>query len=416
MALTLFSNVLKFFGVGGLANTETGAQYSGPASRQAAESNVYVSDERALAISAVWSCVRLISETVSCLPLKFYERTGDNTRTDLDGDHYIVQLLNRKPNQSMTPTEFREAMTVQLALWGNAYARIGYMGRGESRRPVTLVPLRPEHVTPMRLPDGSVAYHYNSGKGVEVLAAQSVFHLKGFSTEGIIGLSPLAYARNSLGLTVAAEQYSGAQFKNGGRPAGTLTFDKYLNADQREAARQVYQAISEGASEANNAWILEGGAKYEPINIPPDDMQMLESRTFQLGEIARFFRVPSHLINDSAKATSWGTGIEQLNLAFLQYGLNPYLKRWETTITDKLLRRADKQRVISEHSVEGLLRADSKGRSDFYSKAAQNGWMTRNEIRQKENLPPKAGGDMLTVQVNLTPADELPGIEDATQN
>jgi phage portal protein BeeE len=231
-----------------------------------------------------------------------------------------------------------------------------------------------------------------------------------------IGLSPLAMARHALGLTIAAERYSAGAFRNGGRPVGTLNFSQFLNKEQRDQARKIYSDITAGAENSTNSWVLEGGAKYEAIDIPPDDLQMLQSRQFQLAEIARFFRVPSHLINDSEKSTTWGSGLEQLNLAFLQYTLNPYLRQWESVITDSLLTAPDKRKVIVEHNVEGLLRADSAGRAQFYAQMAQNGLMTRNEIRRKENLPPKKGGDELTVQVNLAPVGSLPSATGGAPN
>lgn len=394
----------------GLSNAETGPQYSsGGGGSEAAD----ITDERALQLSAVWSCVRLISETVACLPLGFYRRT-DTGRSDLEEQHPLITLLKRTPNQSMTDVEFREAMTCQLVLWGNAYARIGWMGN----RPVNMTPLRPGHVEVIRRPDGSVFYREYRDQGTEEYEAEEIFHLKGFSAEGIIGFSPLALARQSMGLAVAAEQYSAGAFRRGGRPVGTLNFPEgvFLTEVQREQAQKLYETITNGATDSARNWILEGGAKYSPVSIPPDDLQMLQSRQFQLSEIARWFRVPSHLINDSEKSTSWGSGLEQLDLGFLKYTLTPYLRRWESTIRDTLMTPLEKRRLIVEHNVEGLLRADSKARAEFYSKMAQNGLMTRNEIRMKENLPPKEGGDELTVQVNLTPLEDLPeatGVTDA---
>lgn len=384
----------------GLANPETGPQGSGPASSVGEAFDV--SDERSLQIAAVWSCVRLIAETVSVLPLGFYKKTS-NGREPLPSSNPLFTLLKRSPNQQMTDTEFREAMTTQLVLWGNAYARIDRIGT----RPVNLVPLTPGRMAVVRQQDGSVVYHYTTDRGIDILAQQSVMHLKGFSAEGIIGFSPLALARHAFGLTVAAEQYSAGAFRNGGRPLGTLNFDTFLKPEQREAALKMYENITAGANSNAKSWVLEGGVTYTPIGIPPDDLQMLETRRFQIGEIARVFRVPSHLINDSEKATSWGSGIEQLNLGFLQYTLMPYLRRWETVIRNALMTPAEQETFIVEHNVEGLLRADSSSRASFYSTMAQNGLMTRNEIRQKENLPSMDGGDDLTVQVNLTPIEQL---------
>lgn len=394
------SRVLRYLGLQGLSSPETGEQFSSPVSLGAEATDI--SDERALQLSAVWSCVRLIAESVAGLPLGFFERT-DGGRQPLSIEHNLVNLLKRRPNSVMTSHEFREAMTCQLVLWGNAYAKISWIGRGGSERPTSLTPLRPGHMIPYREADGTVTYHYTTDSGVEVYSQKSIFHLKGFSAEGVVGFSPLALARQSMGLAVAAEQYSASTFRNGGRPVGTLNFDEFLTTEQRTKAREMYENITAGATNNTKFWVLEGGVKYNPIAIPPDDMQMLESRRFQLAEIARFFRVPSHLINDSDKATSWGSGIEQLNLAFLQYTLAPYLARWEHTINRSLLSPVEKRRIIVEHNVEGLLRADSAGRSAFYSQMVQNGLMSRNEVRAKENMAPVDGGDDLTAQVNLVP-------------
>ncbi len=255
----------------------------------------------------------------------------------------------------------------------------------------------------MHRANGELQYHYSTQAGIRVYAKQSILHLKGFSVDGVVGLSPLAYARHVMGVSVAADTYAAKSFANGGRPASVLKFDQFLTEEQRELARKMYANLVAGADNAGNPLVLEGGTEYKPIAIPPDDMQMLQSRTFQLGEIARFFRVPSHLINDSEKATTWGTGIEQLNIGFLQYTLTPYLRRWETVLRDGLLTPQERNEITIEHNVEGLLRADSKSRSDFYKTMAQSGIMTRNEIRAKENLPRVEGGDELTVQVNLAP-------------
>jgi HK97 family phage portal protein len=399
--MNLFSKILTAFGVGGLANTETGAQYSGPASR-GTETGITVSDERAMQVSAVWSCARLITETVGSLPLGLYERKGDS-REPLPRDHYLYQLLRVSPNQYMNPQEFREAMTLQLVLWGNAYGLIDRIGN----RPVSVIPLKPEHMTVVRDETG-LTYHYATTTGVVVYTARSIFHLKGFSVDGIVGLSPLAYARQVMGVTVAADKYASKSFANGGRPTGVITVSEFLNKEQREKVQDIYEGVVESVEDnLARVRVLEGGMKYEPISIPPDDMQMLQSRQFQLGEIARIFRIPSHLINDSEKATAWGSGIEQLNIGFLQYTLRPYLTRWEGTIDSSLVQVKDRSSVVVEHNVEGLLRADSAARSEFYSKMAQNGLMTRNEIRKKENLPSMVGGDDLTVQVNLTPVQDL---------
>jgi HK97 family phage portal protein len=390
--------IASWFG-GRLENPDTGRQSSGPSGGGEA---IDVSDERALQLTTVYRCIALIAQTVACMPLGFFQRRQDGDRDDLDDDHYVVQLLKWKPNQAMTALEMRVALTMQLVGWGNGYGRVFYSGVGDRERPTSIVPMKPSLTTVYRIADGSLQYHYQTDSGIQVLSAKSVLHLKGLTLDGVVGLSPLSVGRQALSLSVAAERYSAGAFRNGGRPIGTLNFDKFLNAEQREQARKIYQAITSGADNGTNAWVLEGGVKYDAIAISPDDLQMLQSRQFQVSELARLFGVPSHLLNDSDKATSWGSGLEQLNLGFLQYTLTPYLKAWESAVSNRLLTSPDRRKVIVEHNVEGLLRADSAGRAAFYSTMAQNALMTRNEIRKKENLPGKPGGDELTLQSNMT--------------
>jgi len=398
----------RWFGSGGLTNPDEGPHVSGPTSTKT-ESGLNLSDERAMQLSAVWSCVRLITETVGSLPLGVYERTADGRVAIDDPKDPLYNLFHIAPNAFMTPLEFREALTLQLALWGNGYA---YIERTAGGRPVSLTPLHPAQMTPVK-EAGTVTYHYQTGKGEMIFAKDSIFHLKGMSVDGVVGLSPIAYARNTMGISASADQFASKSFASGGRPSGVLKVDRVLSDTQREQLRGIYENITVSDT---GLWVLEGGTSYEAIDVPPDDMQMLESRQFQLSDIARFFRVPSHMINDTTATTSWGSGIEQLNLGFLTYTLRPYLTRWESEISDALLDRASRRKYFAEHNVEGLLRADSAGRAAFYSTAAQNGWLTRNEMRRKENVPPVDGADELTVQVNLTPVDELPGISDGTEN
>jgi len=311
----------------------------------------------------------------------------------------------------MSPQEFREAMTLQRVLWGNAYGLIEW--NDAKTEVISIVPLRPEHMEVIRGGDGLV-YHYATEKGIKVYSQLSVFHLKGFSVDGVMGLSPLSYSRNTMGISVSADTYASKSFANGGVPGGVLTFDKFLTNEQRIEAAKLYEGISATAQNSNKLWVLEGGSKYEPISISPDDMQMLQSRTFQLSEIARFYGVPSHLINDTEKSTSWGTGLEQLDLGFLKYTLQAYLTDWEDGIRHQLMPITDRRKYFAEHDVEAFLRTDAKTRAEVNSINTQNAIMTRNEARKTVNLPRIEGGDKLTAQVNLVPLDKLG--EDNAQN
>ena len=398
----MFGWFSRIFGGAGLDNPDQGPQSSGSASHQT-ESGLVLTDERALSITAVWSCVRLISETVASLPLAVYERTPDGRAPVTD--HYLWGLLRESPNDMMDPLAFREAMTMQLALYGNGYAKIE---RNNAGKPYALTPLKADQMTPVK-EAGTVTYHYQTDKGEHIFAKDSIFHLKGFGPDGIVGLSPLAYARHTLGISASADKYAGHSFAKGGRPRGVMTTDRILTPDQRATLKRIYEGIGDQTSDGT--WVLEAGVDYKGIDIPPDDMQMLQSRAFQLSEVARTFRVPSFLINDTEKSTSWGTGLEQTNLAFLTYTLRPYLTRWESTISHALLDRTQRRKYFVEHNVEGLLRADSAARASFYSQMVQNGLYSRNEVRKKENMPPVPGGDDLTIQVNLTPVDQLPTVQ-----
>ena len=394
-----WSRIWSFFGNKGLSNADQGKQESGPGSN-VSESSIVVSDERAMQVSAVWSCVRLITETIGSLPLHTYERI-EGGRKKADIDHPLVRLLQDKPNQYMNPMEMREALTMQLVLWGNGYALIDRI----NNRPVSIIPLKPENMEVFRTEQGLV-YKYSTEKGPVYYTSKDIFHLKGFSPDGVMGLSPLAYSMHVMGVTVSADKFAGSQFANRGQPKGVLQTDLVLDQTQREQMKQIYEGVS-STDKDSRLWVLEGGVKYSPITIPPDQLQMLQSREFQLSEIARIYRVPSHLINDSTKNTSFGTGVEQMNLAFLTHTISPYLERWEAAIQDQLVSRADKRNIYAEHDVSRLLRSDSKARSEYYSKMTQNGIMTRKEAREKENLPYKEGSDELTVQVNLAPLDQL---------
>lgn len=392
------------FSFGGIANEDKGEQHSGPGNKRN-DANLTFTDVRALQSSAVWSCVRLITETVGSLPVGVYERAGD-ARIPVT-DHFLYRLFREAPNAYMTPQEFREAMTASLAFYGNAYAQIKWVGEPFNSEVGALIPLRSDCMTPYRNGD-DISYHYETKKGVHVFAKQNILHIKGWGFDGCVGLSPLEFGAQSLGITLSADKYAASAYGRNGRPVGVLTTDQILNPAQRGQLREIYSNVN--SDDSDGTWVLEAGLKYQQITMPPDVMQMLQTRQFQLGDIARFYRVPSFMINDTEKSTSWGTGIEQQNLGFLAYTLRPYLTRWESSVSNALLNRTDRRKYFIEHNVEGLLRADSAARASFYSQLAQNGILTRNEIRKKENLPPHEGGDELTVQVNLTPVNDLPKV------
>ena len=416
----LFNNVGAWFGR--LLNPVVGQQSTGGAFGHSPQndSGVQFNDTRAMQVSAVWSCVRLLAETTATLPLPLYKRDADGGRSRAT-DHYAWALIGTAPNPYMTALEFREALTAQLALYGNAFAHIVRNGAG---RPFALYPLRADRMDVIRMPDGSAVYIYNvdaqatfvNAEGIYVpntavqatrlvLAAESVFHIKGFGTDGYVGYSPLAFAANTLGVTVAAERYAARFFAGGGKPSGVLMLDRVLTKQQRADIRASFAGMAQ--SELGSMWVLEASMKYQAISIAPGEAQLLDSRHFSVIEIARYFRVPPHLIFDMEKSTTWGAGLEQQNMAFLQYSLMPYLKRWELACDKFLLSDDDRGTYYFEHLIDGLMRADSAARSELFTKYANNGIMTRNEIRRAENLDALEGGDTLTVLSNLVPLEKV---------
>ena len=416
----LFNGVGAWFGR--LLNPVVGLQQTGGTfgTMPQNDSGVPFNDTRAMQIAAVWSCVRLLSEATATLPLPLYQREANGGRIRAT-NHPAYALMADAPNPYMTALEFREAMTAQLALYGNAYAHIVRNGAGT---PFALFPLRADRMEVLRLPDGSVTYVYNvdvqstwvdaAGQYMSnnivnaqkvVLASETVFHIKGFGTDGYVGYSPLAFAANTLGLTVASERYASKFFASGGKPSGVLMLDRVLTKQQRADIRASFAGMAQ--AELGSMWVLEASMKYQPISIAPGEAQLLDSRHFSVIEIARYFRVPPHLIFDMERSTTWGAGLEQQNMAFLQYSLMPYLKRWELACDKYLLPENDRQTYYFEHLIDSLMRADSAGRADLFTKYANNGIMTRNEIRRAENLEALEGGDTLTVLSNLVPLEKV---------
>lgn len=394
-----WKRVLSF----GLWNPDTGTQIALPG-RGPIATGAEVGDQRAIQVAAVFSSIRLIAETCASLPLVVYERLPDNTRKEAR-DHWLSKLL-REPNPFMTGQEYREAIFCHIAAWGNGFSEKVPNADGKI---IELWPLKPDQMKVTRNGYDSIKYEYSKTHGKKTDYKQSeILHVKGFGTDGIMGLSPLGMAREAVGLSVAAENYAASFYKNGGKPSGVLMVDKVLKPEQSAALELKYGGIVHGGEDqSNKLWILEAFAKYQAITIPPEDAQMIGTRQFQIAEIARIFRIPPHLLMDMTGSTSWGTGLEQQNLAFLTYTLRPYLTRMEQSVNRWLLPDNERGKFYVEHNVEGLLRADSAARATFYSQMVQNGIFNRNEVRGKENQAPYTGGEIYTAQSNLLPLDKL---------
>lgn len=398
----LWQNLWRWMG-GGTIRTP-GVQITAPSAYEF-DAALPVTEETALQVSAVWACVKLLSETVASLPVNVYRKTP-NGRVKAD-DFWFARLMAYKPNQYQNRLEFFETMTMNLALHGNAYAKITRV----NGRVVSLLPLMSAQVLPSLLTDGSVVYEYTDGNNVDVYSSESIWHIKLYGN-AIVGKSPLAFGRNIIGIAQAAEKAVTKVYKNGGKPSGVLSMDRLLTPEQRQAVRENFSTLTTGTDD--RLLVLENGMKFDSISLSPQDIELLASRKFQLEEICRWFGVPSILVNDTSGSTAWGSGIEQIVGGFYKLNLRPYLERYEIAVNTGLFSRQESAEYEFEFDFEGLLRSDLKTRLDAYRTAIAGTVMTPNEARALEGLPMVEGADVLLSQVNMTPIDRLGG-ENATQ-
>lgn len=352
----------------------------------------------AMEVAAVWSCVRLLSETIATMPLMLYRSDADGTRS-LASDHGLYGLLHDAPSYDFTAVEFWEGVALGLCLRGNAYAKKEYIGS----RLVALTPMRSDLMTVDRNQVGERVYRYHDGNGGKTYRESDIFHVRGFGGAGDVGLSVIEFARQSIGQALAADSYAGSLYRNGLRPSAILTVNETLTAEQRQQVRENIVAPFVGSDQAGGVMVLEAGLKLSEFSLSMADAQFVENRGMNVEEICRWFRVPPWMVGHTGKDSNWGTGLEQQLLAFLTFSLRPYLARIEQAISRSLLSPVERLNLKPEFKVEGLLRTDSAARASFYTVMVQNGIMTRNEVRRLENLPPLEGGDVLTVQSQNVP-------------
>ena len=389
-----------WFAGGRLQSPKTGSQ-TGPVSAIGRVGHSDLSDVRALQISTVFSCVRLITTVISCLPLDVYEGDGDD-RKKLNLNNTLVNVLKINPNAYMTAVEFREAMTMQLCFYGNAYALAERNVVGDI---ISLIPLQSTKMD-VRVENNKIIYRYYDDGRYADFTKEEIFHIKGFGYTGLVGLSPIAFAASTAATAVAMEDQQKDFYNNGAKSPQILMTDRLLNAEQRTQLETNFKEIASGPV-SKRLWILEANMKTVPIGVSAQDAETMAARKFQVSEIARFFGVPPHLVGDVEKTTSWGSGIEQLNIGFLQYTLNPYLVRWEQAINRWLVRTGEIGKIKAEHNIDGLLRGDSASRAAFITAMVNNGVWTINEARRLENKPPIPGGDVATRQSQNVPLTEL---------
>lgn len=364
-----------------------------------------VDADTAMSISAVWSAVRLVSEAVAMLPLHMYRRRADGGKENAR-DHPVEDLLARTPNRWQNALEFREMMQGHVELRGNAYARILPGPRGAVDQ---LVPVHPDRVVVEQDDDGSPLYRVQSERGgEEILLQHEMFHLRGLSSDGLSGLSPLAYARNSFGLTIATEEYGSRSFSQGVRPSGVLEAAKELSDNAFKRLKAEWNASYGGVQNTGKTVILEEGMKWQQIGMTSEDAQFLESRKFQINEIARWFHVPPHMLGDLERATF--SNIEEQGLEFVVYSLMGRLKRWEAAIARSLITRDDV--FYAEHNVDGLLRGNVEARWRAYAIALNWSCMSPDEVRARENMNPLPDG---LGQIYMRPLNMVPAGTEVNQ-
>lgn len=355
----------------------------------------------AFKLSAFWRCVRLISETIGGMPFNVHWRDVDK---GVAFQHPLYAILHTQPNADMVACTFWEVMSVSLLVRGNAYAQI----MRAAGTVIALVFIHPDFMQMRRRSDGSIEYRWTDEFGRTHTADESdILHIPAFSMNGLVGMSPLAYGAEVFGTAMAASKAAGTTFKRGLIGGGTFETDQVVPEGKRELFQERLKQY-QGAIAAGSAPLVEGGIKYKPITMNPDDAQLLESRQFSVEEICRWFGVPPAMVGHTTNSTSWGTGLEQQKLWFLAFGLQIWLTRIGQQCNRKLLSPADKLKYFCEHNTDAMLRTDSVTRAAFYSTMTQNGNMTRDEVRAKENMPAMGGNAaVLTVQSALVPLDSL---------
>lgn len=362
------------------------------------QAGAVVSDSAALRIAVAWRCINIITGVVATTPFDLKERVDERTRRPAE-NHPLRSVLTVKPNRWQSPSELKKLLQTWLLLRGNAYA-LKVVSRG---RVIELIPMSPDRVTANQADDLSLGYSYTRRDGARLELKQAeVMHLRGLSLDGVTGLSVISYARESMGLAIQAERAGANLFKTGNLAGYTLNHPSRLS----DIAYKRLRADLEDQSSAENAgrtMILEEGVELKPAGLSPADAQFLVTRNFQRTDIGMFFGVPPHLYGDTEKSTSWGTGIEQQNIGFLQYTMQNWFTTWEEVIARDLL-GDESPRIYAHFNVNGLLRGDIKSRFEAYAKGRQWGWYSANDIRAKEDENPIEGGDTYLQPTNMTDA------------
>jgi len=369
---------------------------------------VSVTPDRSLKVAAVWACVRIIAGAVATMPLGLKQRVDARMRLDAS-DHPLWKVLRRRPNSWMTSSALRRMLTAHVLLRGNAYCLIvRSLGRV-----IQLIPLHPDRVRVDQMDDLSLVYTFTRKDGRQVVLPQSeVFHLMGLTLDGFTGVSVISYAAAMIGLSIATDRHSGALFANGTNIGSVLRAKKELGAEAQATLRASLEAYR-GAENANKTLILEEDMEFEKLGMTAADAQLVENRKLTRTDIAMFFGVPPHMIGDTEKSTSWGSGIEQQSQGFVAYTLQDWLTTWEETIgRDLITEKEADDGLFAKFNTAGLIRGDMAARFAAYAVARQWGWMSVNDILAREDENPIVGGDVYLQPLNMAevgkPGTNLP--------
>lgn len=374
----------------------------------ASDAGLTVTPELALNVATVFACVRVLSEGESALPLLTYRRL-DAKRKERATDVPLYRVLHALPNPEMTSIELRDTLMGHVLTWGNCYAEIELSRGGQVR---ALWPLRPDKMTVQRV-DGELVFEYqlpkpdSQGRMKRTFASELIFRVHGLGFNGLQGYSPVSLARQTIGLALATEKLGNKFFSNGARPGGVLEHPGKLGPVAYERLKNSWEKRHQGLENTSRIAILEEGLKYHEVGMPLEDAQFLQTRRFQVEEIARWFRVPPHMIGDMERATF--SNIEHMGIEFVTYSLTPWLVRWEQAISRDLMTAQERQTLYVEHLVEGLLRGDIQSRYAAYNVARQNGWLSADDIRALENMNPlpDGQGEIYLVPLNMIPANQV---------
>ncbi|CCI63005.1 portal protein [Streptococcus phage Javan122] len=371
-----------------------------------------VDEFKAMQTTAVYACVRILSEAIASLPIHVYERTDKGKEKRVD--HPLYFLLHDEPNPEMSSFVFRETLMSHLLIWGNAYVQII---RDRSGNIISLYPLLPDKMSVHRDSRGILYYKYQrqteenpniTETGTVILPQEDVLHVPGLGFDGLIGYSPIALAKNAIGMTLATEEYGASFFRNGANPGGVLEHPGILKDPKR--VRDSWNEVYKGVTNAHKVAVLEEGMKYTQIGIPPEEAQFLQTRKFQINEIARLYRIPPHMVGDLEKSSF--SNIEQQSLEFVKYTLDPWVVRFEQSFKRALFLPEEKKTHFIKFNVDGLLRGDYQSRMNGYAVGRQNGWLSTNDIRELEDLnllSDEEGGNLYLINGNMTKLKDAGG-------